>query len=104
MYAIIETGGKQYRLSKNDVVEVEKIESTVGKSVKLDKVLLYSDGKKSEIGTPYLKNVKISCDVLAHIRGKKSISFKFKRRKSSRTKIGHRQDLTRLLVKEISVS
>ncbi len=104
MYAIVETGGKQYRVTKNDTFEVERLDTAPGKSLKLDKVLLYSDGKKVEIGKPYLKNVKVSCEVLANIRGKKSVSFKYKRRKSSRRKIGHRQELTKLKVKEISIS
>lgn len=103
MYVIIESGGKQYRLLKNDTFEVEKLNQQPGKAVKLDKVLLYSDGKKVEIGNPYLKNVKVNCEVVANIRGKKSVSFKYRRRKSSRRKIGHRQNLTRLKVKEISI-
>lgn len=104
MYVIVETGGKQYRLSKNDTIDVERLDTAPGKSVKLDKVLLYSDDKKVEIGMPYLKNVKVNCEVLANLRGKKSISFKYKRRKSSRTKIGHRQELTSLKVKDISIT
>ena len=101
MYAIIETGGKQYRLAKDDTIVVERLDQAPGKSVRLDKVLLYADGKKVEIGRPYLKGVKVNCEVLANIRGAKTISFKYKRRKSSRTKIGHRQELTKLKVKEI---
>jgi len=103
MYAIVETGGKQYRLSKNDIFEMERIDGAAGKTVKLDRVLLYSDGKKVEIGKPYLKNVKLDCQILGDIRSKKTISFKYKRRKGSRRKIGHRQDLTRLKVKDIKV-
>jgi large subunit ribosomal protein L21 len=102
-YAIVETGGKQYRVTKNDTFEVEKLEVDPGKSVKLDKVLLYADGKKIEIGAPYLKNAKVSCEVLANIRGRKSVSFKYKRRKKSRTKIGHRQYLTKLKVQDIKI-
>lgn len=104
MYAIVETGGKQYRLSKNDTVDVEKLETEPGKSVKLERVLLYIDGKKCEVGKPYLKNVKVKCEVLSQTKGRKLISFKYKRRKSSRTKVGHRQALTRLRVKDIVLS
>ena len=104
IYIIIESGGKQYRLSKNDTFEVEKLNQTAGKSVKLEKVLLYSDGKKVEIGRPYLKNVKVGCEVIGDLKGKKVVSFKYKRRKSSRRKIGHRQQYTRLKVKEITLS
>lgn len=101
MYAIVETGGKQYRVKKNDTFEVEKLETGLGKAINLDKVLMYVDGKKVEIGQPYLKNVKVSCEVLANIKAKKVISFKYRRRKSSRTKIGHRQKYTKLKVKDI---
>ena len=103
MYVVVETGGKQYRLSKNDTFEAERLGQKPGKTVKLDKVLLYSDGKKVEIGRPYLKNVKLVCDVLADVKTKKTISFKYKRRKDSRRKKGHRQGLTRLKVKEIKI-
>ncbi len=101
IYAIIETGSKQYRVLKDDTFDVERLPQEPGKAVKMDKVLLYSNGSKLEIGKPYLKNIKVTCEILANIRGKKVISFKYKRRKDSRTKIGHRQDLTRLKVKEI---
>ncbi|NQT06518.1 MAG: 50S ribosomal protein L21 [Candidatus Omnitrophica bacterium] len=104
MYVIVETGSKQYRISKNDVFEVEKLDKASGKDVKLDKVLLYADGKDVEIGKPYLKNIKVNCEVLGDFRGKKSISFKKKRRKGYQKKIGHRQTYTKLKVKDISVA
>ncbi|MFH1753396.1 MAG: 50S ribosomal protein L21 [Candidatus Omnitrophota bacterium] len=103
MYAIVETGGKQYRVKKNDTFDVEKLDVKAGKDVKLDKVLMYVDGKNVEIGQPYLKNVKVTCEVLANIKSKKVISFKYRRRKSSRSKIGHRQKLTKLKIKEIEI-
>lgn len=103
IYAIIETGGKQYRISEKDTISVEKLDTAPGKTVKLDKVLFYSDGKKVDIGTPYLENVKVSCEVIGNVKTKKTISFKYKRRKSSRRKIGHRQELTKLMVKDIKV-
>ena len=104
MYVIVETGGKQYRLSKNDTFEAESLNVAPGKEIKLDRVLLYSDSKKTEIGKPYIKGVKVNCEILAHVRAKKSISYKYKRRKGARTKIGHRQNLTRLKVKDISIA
>ena len=104
MYVVVETGGKQYKVSKNDTIEVEKLNQPPGKSVRLENVLLCADGKKVEIGRPYLKNVKVSCDVISEIKKDKVISFKYKRRKSHRKKIGHRQKLTRLKVKEISIA
>lgn len=103
MYVIAETGGKQYRLSEGDIIEVERLDQKPGKSIRLEKILLYSDGKKVEIGRPYLKDVKVICELLGEIRQKKVISFKYERRKSSQTKIGHRQNMTRLKVKEISI-
>lgn len=105
MYAIVETGGKQYRLTKNDILQIEKLKSAApGKQVKLDKVLFYVDGKKVEIGRPYIKNAKVTCDVIGNVKGTKSISYKYKRRKGMRKKIGHRQLLTKIKVKEISLS
>ena len=102
MYAVVETGGKQYRLSKNDVVDIEKIEAVPGKAVSLDKVLLYVDAKKVEIGKPYLKGASLSCEFVNNVKGTKIYSFKKKRRKGYQKKIGHRQNLVRLKVKEIN--
>jgi len=104
MYAIVETGGKQYKVKKNDILEVEKLDKAPGKSVKLDKVLLYADSKKIEIGAPYLKNVKVACEIVADTKGKKVISFKYKRRKDSRKTIGHRQKYSKIKVTEIVVA
>ena len=101
MYAIIETGSKQYKVQKDDVFDVERIEVEAGKTVKLDKVLFYSKGKSSEIGKPYIKDASVICEVISHPRADKVIAFKYRRRKGSRKKIGHRQELTRLKVKEI---
>lgn len=101
MYAIIETGGKQYKVGKGDVFEVERLDVDAGKTVKLDKVLLYSKGKSVEIGKPYIKDANVVCDVVSHLRADKVVAFKYRRRKSSMKKIGHRQELTRLRVKEI---
>ncbi len=102
-YVVIEAGGKQYRVSKDDTIETELLGQAPGKALKLDKVLLYSDGKKLEIGRPYLKNVKVNCEVLAQVKGKKTVSYKYKRRKDQKTKIGHRQKYTRLRVREIKI-
>jgi len=102
MYAIIETGGKQYKVSKNDQLDVEKLGGKAGQNIKLDKVLLFSDGKKIQVGSPYVKSVSISCEVLGDVKSdKKVVSFRFRRRKASKKKIGHRQGYTRLRVKEI---
>jgi large subunit ribosomal protein L21 len=101
MYAIIEVGAKQYAVKKGDLIEVEKQNAAVGKEIALDKVLLASKDKKISIGQPYLKGASVRADVLAQFKGKKLLSFKYRRRKASHWKKGHRQQLTRLKIKEI---
>jgi large subunit ribosomal protein L21 len=101
-YAVIETGGKQYRVKKDDTLKVELLHTEAGKTVKLDSVLAMSDGKKLTVGTPTIKNAKVAATVVEHIRGPKLISFKKKRRKGYSKKKGHRQELTVLKVDEIS--
>lgn len=102
MYAIVETGSKQYKVTKGDVLEVERLISERGKDIKLDKVLLLSDKKELSVGNPYVKGASIVCEVLGEKRGPKTISFKYRRRHaSSKKKIGHRQNYTVLKVKEI---
>ncbi|MBN1687837.1 MAG: 50S ribosomal protein L21 [Candidatus Omnitrophica bacterium] len=101
-YAIIETGSKQYYIEPNSVLEVEKLEVPEDKKeIHLENVLLVRDENKLHIGTPYVKGAKVVCQFLGHFRGPKVIHFKFKRRKDSRRKKGHRQELSRLRVKEI---
>lgn len=104
MYAIIEVGAKQYSVKKGDVIEVEKQDAEEGKDVTVDKVLLVSNDKKVEVGTPYLKEAKILATVLKHTKGDKVISYKYRRRKSSHWTKGHRQSLTCLKIKEIEVA
>jgi len=101
MYAIVEVGAKQYTVKKGDIFEVEKQNAKEGSEVVLDKVLLLSKDKKIEVGQPYLKGVQVSAVVLSQIRGPKKISYKYRRRKSSHWKKGHRQNLMRLEIKEI---
>ena len=101
MYAIVESGSKQHRVNKGDQIEVEKLDKKPGQAVKLDRVLLFSDGKKVQIGSPYLKSVSVNCEILGDIKSKKTISFKYRKRKASKAKIGHRQGYTRLKIKEI---
>ena len=103
-YAIVETGSKQYRVEPKDVIEVESLKIPDGqKEVALEKVLFAQDGGKIHVGTPLLKGAKVICEFLGNLRGRKVISFKYRRRKASRRKRGHRQELSRLLVKEISL-
>ena len=102
MYAIVETGAKQYKVSKGDRLEVERLDAKKGIEVKLDKVLFVSDKKAASIGKPYVKGASVACVVIGEKRGDKTISFKYRRRHaSSRKKIGHRQNYTVLKVKEI---
>ena len=100
-YAIIQTGAKQYRVETDTVFDVEKLEVEPKNSVNLDKVLLVSDGKTVQVGDPMIKGAKVICDVVDQVKAKKVINFKFRRRKDSERKVGHRQPLTRLKVKEI---
>ena len=103
MYAIIEVGAKQYTVKKGDIIDVEKQEAKEGNDISLNHVLLLSKDRKVEIGQPYLKDVKIEATVLEQVKGEKKISFKYRRRKASHWKKGHRQQLTRLKIKEIAV-
>jgi large subunit ribosomal protein L21 len=104
MYAIIEVGAKQYTVKKGDIIDVEKQAAKEGGDITLNKVLLVSKDKKVEVGQPYVKDAKVEVVVLKHIKGEKVISFKYRRRKSSHWKKGHRQQLTRLKIKEIEIS
>ncbi|MBM3246631.1 MAG: 50S ribosomal protein L21 [Candidatus Omnitrophica bacterium] len=103
MYAIIEVGAKQYSVKKDDIIEVEKQDAAEGKEIALNKVLLVSQDKKVEVGQPYLKGAKVLAKVLKQMRGGKVLSFKYRRRKASHWKKGHRQQLTRLRIREIIV-
>ena len=94
MYAIIETGGKQYRVSKGDQVFVEKLDKEEGKTVNFDKILAFSDGKKLKTGSPYLKGIKVTGKVVKNGKGKKIIVFKFKAKKGYKRTQGHRQPYT----------
>jgi len=101
MYAIIEVGAKQYQIKKGDVIEVEKLATAEGKEVTFNKVLLLSKEKKVEVGEPYLKGISVKAEVVKQMQGPKVDSYKYRRRKSSHWSKGHRQQLTRLKIKEI---
>ncbi|MDD2927360.1 MAG: 50S ribosomal protein L21 [Candidatus Omnitrophica bacterium] len=103
MYAIIEVGAKQYQVTKDDVLEVDKQLAKAGKDIVLDKVLLVSKDKKVEIGQPYLKNTKVTAEVLGQVSAKKTTAFKYRRRKNSHWEKGHRAKLTRLKIKSIEI-
>lgn len=101
MYAIIEVGSKQYNVKKGDILDVEKQVVKKDKEIALDKVILLATDKKIEVGQPYLKDVIVKAELLAQVKGKKVISFKYRRRKASHWKKGHRQQLSRIKIKEI---
>lgn len=101
MYAIIQSGGKQYRVEPGAVVALERIPGEVGSRVELDKVLLVSDGTMVKVGSPTLSGAKVISQILAQTRGEKIDVFKFKRRKKYRRKTGHRQELTKVRIAEI---
>jgi large subunit ribosomal protein L21 len=101
MYAVLETGSKQYRVAAGDRLEVESLAVEPGQAVTLDRVLMINDGGKLTFGSPTVASARVVADVVEHIRGKKKIAFKMKRRKGYRKTIGHRQELTILKIKEI---
>jgi large subunit ribosomal protein L21 len=101
MYAIIETGGKQYKVSKGDILKVEKLNYENGAECELDKVLFVKNGEDIVTGSPYIDNAKVIGEVLSTEKDKKIIVFKFKRRKNYKRKKGHRQLYTKLKIKDI---
>jgi len=101
MYAIVNTGGKQYKIQQGDVLRVEKIPGEVGSPVSFDKVLMFSDGENVNIGRPVLDNVAVKGHIVDQGKGKKIIVFKYKRRKRYRRKLGHRQQYTEIKIDSI---
>ena len=104
MYAVIKTGGKQYKVQKDDVIRVEKLKVEAGKTVTLDQVLMLNDGKKTTIGAPVVAGAKVTAEVIEQTRSDKVIVFKKKRRQNYRRKNGHRQNLTVLRIKDIKAA
>ncbi|HLQ26671.1 MAG TPA: 50S ribosomal protein L21 [Acidiferrobacterales bacterium] len=102
MYAVIESGGKQYRVAVGDVVRVEKLALAAGASVNLDKVLLIADNADVRVGSPLLAETKVTAMVKGHGRGEKIRIFKTRRRKHFRKHAGHRQDYTELEIVDIA--
>ena len=102
MYAVVQLGSYQYKVSEGDVFETHLQAEEKGKNITLDKVLLYSDDNEVRIGQPYLKDIKVTAKVLGNIRGEKLIAFKFRKRTASAWKKGHRQDLTTLNITKIT--
>lgn len=101
MYAIIETGGKQYRVQEGDVVFIEKIEAEAGAEYAFDKVLAVSKEGNLNLGAPYVDGASVNAKVIGHGKGKKVIVFKFKAKKGYRRKQGHRQPYTKVQIEKI---
>lgn len=102
--AVIQTGGKQYKILEGQVLTIEKIDKKVGSIINFDKVLLFSDDKKTEIGKPYLKSKKVSAKVLEQGKGKKIYIIKYKPKTRYRRKRGHRQLFTKVRIEKIATS
>jgi large subunit ribosomal protein L21 len=101
VYAIVDVGGRQFKVFPDRVVRIPRIASQVGEAVDLERILLLSDGKNVEIGKPFIEGKKLHAEVIRHGKEKKVIVFKKKRRKNYRRKRGHRQPFTEVLIKDI---
>ena len=101
MYAVIKTGGKQYRVTEGDTIRVEKLSGDVGAKVEFDQVLMLG-GEKVSVGAPLVQGAKVVAEIVAQDRAKKVIVFKMRRRKNYRRKYGHRQPYTELRIQSVS--
>ena len=102
MYAVIVTGGKQYKVSEGDVIFVEKLEVLEGESVTFDNVLAVSDGEALTVGTPKVEGASVTAKVVKQGKAKKIYVFKMKRKKNERSKKGHRQPFTKVVIEKIN--
>ncbi|WP_213975452.1 50S ribosomal protein L21 [Tepidanaerobacter acetatoxydans] len=101
MYAVIETGGKQYRVSEGDIIQVEKLPADVGESIEIDKVMALSADNGLKVGKPWLENAKVTAKVLRQGKSDKIIVFKYKPKKNYRKRQGHRQPFTEIQIEKI---
>ncbi len=104
MYAVVKTGGKEYRVAKGDLIRVEKLEGNVGDQVELKEVLMVSNEGEAQFGSPYLANVVIKGEIVREGKGEKVLTYKMKRRKNYRRFKGHRQTYSYLKVSDIALS
>ena len=102
MYAVLETGSKQYRVAAGDTLEIERLDVEAGKPFTFDRILMIG-GDKITVGTPSVAGASVIADVVEHKRGEKKLTFKMKRRKGYHKSIGHRQELTVVKIKEIKL-
>ena len=103
MYAVIKTGGKQHKVSPGDIVSVEKIKGSKGETILFNEVLIVSGEGDTKIGTPFLKGAHVAGEIIDEVKAAKLNVFKMKRRKGFKKKTGHRQKLTKMKIKEISI-
>ena len=103
MYAVIRTGGKQYKVHEDQTLKVEKLEGTEGSQIEFDDILMYSDGETITLGSPNVENALVKAHILDQGKGKKTLVFKYKRRKGYRKMRGHRQDYTEIKIESITV-
>ena len=103
-YVVVEVGGSQFKVKKGDTIETDFAAARGKKAVKIDKVVMCHIGKKVEVGTPYVKGASVACDVVSEGKSAKVLAYKYKRRKSSKFKKGHRQLCVTLKVKDIKGS
>ncbi len=104
MYAVVKSGGKEYRVSKGDLIRVERLEGNIGDQVSLKDVLMVSDEEQVRLGTPLLANAVVTGTIVQEVKGKKVVTYKMRRRKNYRRTKGHRQTYTYLKVEEISLN
>lgn len=103
MYAVIQSGGKQYKVNEGDILKVEKLSGEAGDKLSLDQVLIISDGEMLKVGSPLVAGAKVMVEVIEQGRGKKITVYKYKKRKNYRRKQGHRQAFTKIKVDKIEV-
>ncbi len=103
MYAVIRTGGKQYKVHEEQILKVEKLEGTEGSQLEFDDVLMYSDGETITLGTPTIESAAVKAHILDQAKDKKKLVFKYKRRKGFRRLKGHRQHYTEIKIDSIAV-
>ena len=103
MYAVIQIGSSQIKVAEGDTVHTDRQAQEVGKSITLDKVLMYANGTDIRVGQPFLKDVKVTAKIVKKFRGEKLIAFKFQKRKGYKRKVGHRQELSALNIVKIAV-
>ena len=101
MYAVVETGGKQYKVTVGETIDVERLKAEIAETVQLDRVLMVADGEKVQVGSPVVDGASVSATVVDHDRARKVIVFKYRAKQRYRRKTGHRQDYTRLRIDEI---